>query len=626
MTSSNAPARLAIAGLLALATSVAVHTSGPDADQQRRFIGGVDLVTADFAVVTDDGLQISDLRPEELSLEIDGSAREVYSLQYISLPTPRMGPDGMLAPLPAPYGSNAVSESGRSVVIVIDTESFRPGREIPMREAVSEMLDGLSSVDRVALVTVPYGMMRVDLTTDHSQVRASIQTVAGQAPQGPRRSAAAPDMPDVPGQMQSSDEACRSRRTLEALTSLLDGLPRGEGPNAVVFFSSSLLGPRRDDIRNSFPGACEIILEDFTDVGEAAGRARAQFIVVMPTEVLADSNYAARNINAPGGSANPLEGLEFLEAMTGAPRLTLANMTERPLDRVIHETSGYYLVSFVPEESDLNGQDHGLEIKVTRPDVQVRSRSYLAVEQGAAPDVVPTLTPMDMLRVPRVYRDLPLRTTGYASRGLEGRLNVIAIGEAIETDAAIVAASAALFDTNGRLVAQWTADGTDLGGRTVMAALEAPPGVYRLRFAARDVLGRSGTADADVDITLGQAGMVELSSIVLGVSRPLGEDDMAFMPKLEFTTEPVAIVYLEIYGATAGASLAGGLEISATETGPAIMVAPVALEPTTDGDRFQGTSSIALGALPPGDYVVRVTLGLQGGPQGKVIRTLRKAG
>jgi hypothetical protein len=494
-----------------------------------------------------------------------------------------------------------------------------------MREAISDMLDGLSSVDRVALVTVPFGMTRVDLTTDHAQVRTSMQTVVGQAPQSPTR-AAPPDMPDSPGTLNSSGEACRSRRTLEALASLLGGLPRGEGPNTVVFFSSSLLGARRDDTRNSFPGACEILLEDFTDVGRAAGSARAQFIIVMPTEVLADPIYDARNRDNVGGSSNPLEGLEFLQALTGAPRLTLANMAERPLDRIIHETSGYYLVSFVPEESDLNGQHHGLDISVTRSDTEVRARSYLAVDEGPSPDTIPTLTPIDMLRVARVYRDLPLRTTGYASRGLDGRLNIIAIGEAIEPDAAIVAASAALFDTSGRLVAQWTADGTDLGGRAVMAALEAPPGMYRLRFAARDVLGRSGTADTDIEVTLGQAGMIEMSAIVLGVSRAIGDADPAFMPKLEFTTEAVAIAYLEIYGATAGASVVGGLEISATADGPAIMVAPMSLEPTTDADRFQGTSSIAIGALPPGDYVVRVTLGLEGGAQGRVSRTLRKVG
>jgi VWFA-related protein len=614
-----------VAGFFALAATVDVYTSSPDPSQQRRFIGGVTLITADFVVVDDEGYQISDLRPEEVSLKIDGSTRAVRSLQFISMPTPRLGPEGVLAPLPAPYGSNAVSESGRSVIIVVDTESFRPGREIPMREAIGELLDGLSSVDRVALVTVPYGMIRVDLTTDHSQVRASLQTVSGQAPQAPTRMAP-PDTPDVPGQRSSSDEACRSRRTLEALTALLNGLPRGEGPNSVLFFSSSLLGPRKDDTRNSFPGACEILNEDFMDVGEAAGSARAQFVVVMPSEVMADPIYAARNVGEVGGSTNPMEGLEFLQAITGAPRLTLANVAERPLDRVIHETSGYYLVSFEPEEGDLNGEHHGMEIGVTRPDVNVRSRSFLAVQEGAAPDIIPTITPLDMLRVPRVFRDLPLRTTGYTSRGVDGRLNVLAIGEAIEPDAALVAASAALFDTSGRLVVQWTAEGTDLGRRSAMAALEAPPGDYRLRFAARDALGRSGTADADLKVGLGQAGMIEMSSIVLGVSRRLGDAEPAFMPKLEFTTEPVAIAYLEIYGATAGASVAGGIEISATEDGPAILVSPISLERTTDADRYQGTGSIAIGALPPGDYVIRITLGLEGGVQGKVSRTLRKAG
>ena len=35
-----------------------------------------------------------------------------------------------------PFGSNGIAESGRSFVVVIDDESFRPGRERPIRTAI----------------------------------------------------------------------------------------------------------------------------------------------------------------------------------------------------------------------------------------------------------------------------------------------------------------------------------------------------------------------------------------------------------------------------------------------------------------------------------------------------------
>jgi len=593
-------------GLVAVATTALV--AAPDAGQ-RRFFAGVELVTADFIALDQDGRPITDLRQDEVAVKVDGRSRVVRSLQYVSVARPPAA-GTPATPLPPPYGSNSPDDAGRSFVMVIDDESFRPGKESLMRDAVGKFLDGLSSHDRVALVTVPHGSTRTDLTSDHDRVKEVLQTVVGHAPQ----------------QLDASEEACRTRRTLEALDSLLSGIVNPDGPTSVLFFSSSMLAPRRDAVSTRAPGVCEITTDHFRYVGESAGNARAQFYVIMPTEVMPDPAYEVATFNSPVGSSNPIEGLEHLAGVTGGHRMTLATVEERPLDRVLTETSGYYIVAFEPEPSDRNAEHHGLAIEISRPQVEERARPTIAIPK-ASDDPIPTLTPADMLREARVYRDLPLRTTGFTSRGAAGEEpRVIVMGETINPTDALVAAAAGLFDQQGRLVAQWTANSSDLGQRATLGALTAPPGTYRLRFAARDAEGRTGTADTQVEVGFSGGSGFELSSVVLGLSRPGGAGvGTSFQPRLEFTTEPVAIAYVEIYGGQAGDRVNARVEIAGSLDGEAIVMLPLAVEPTRDPNRFQATGAVPIGGLPPGDYLVRVLVGPEGSVPARVIRTLRKS-
>jgi hypothetical protein len=158
-----------------------------------------------------------------------------------------------------------------------------------------------------------------------------------------------------------------------------------------------------------------------------------------------------------------------------------------------------------------------------------------------------------------------------------------------------------------------------------MGALSAAPGTYRLRAAARDDGGRNGTADTEVHVELTPAGELRLSSVVLGLSRPAGATGTSFQPKLEFTTEPVAITLVEIYGGQEGARVAALVELAQTVNGAPIMTMPLAIESTSDPDRYQATGAVPIGNLPAGDYVVRVVVGLEGQGEGRVMRTIRKS-
>ena len=57
--------------------------------------------------------------------------------------------------------------------------------------------------------------------------------------------------------------------------------------------------------------------------------------------------------------------------------------------------------------------------------------------------------------------------------------------------------------------------------------------------------------------------------------------------------------------------------------GEPLAVNRIALDPTTDPLRFRATGVIPLGALPPGDYIARVTVTADG-QFGRVYRAFRK--
>ena len=369
------------------------------------------------------------------------------------------------------------------------------------------------------------------------------------------------------------------------------------------------------------PGVCELTTDHFEQVGAAASAARAHFYVIQPDDDVAIT--ASRTVETIGGagftgSDNPLAGLEHLSGVTGGHRLQLMTARETNLLRIARETSGYYMLEFVPEPSDRNGRRHAVDLRVARSGVTVRARPTLIIARDDGRTPRPP-SPRDMLRQPRVFRDLPLRVIGYPSSGDGKQIKILAVVEPAEATVKLQDASAGLFDATGKLTAQWTASRDELAAMPLLAALMASPGTYRLRIAATDAQGRAGTADYTVDAALTPTGSLTISGLVLGLSRAGG-----FRPAFQFATEPVATAYLEIYGPLAERAVAVTMEIATTENGPPILTIPAAVSGTSESGRHIATAALPIGALPAGDFVVRAIVTVPGQSAGRVIRTLRK--
>ena len=578
----------------------AVQGGQQPAPQER----GAALLTVDFSVIARDGATVPDLSAKEVSIRVGGRTRAVRSLQLLA--TAGAAPDD--TGLPLPFGTNHISDTGRTLALIIDDDSFVTGRETPLREAVEALIKRLSPSDRLSLINMPYGGVKVPFTTDHARVRSALNSIIGQAP------------PNETG----SQLACRTRRTLESLAGYLDA-QHGirETPLTVMFITGGLAAPRRDAPVSMAPGVCELRQDLFREVGEAAGAARAHFYVIQPgdsmsrptiqeTENIGGSNYR--------GSDNPIEGIEHLVGVTGGIMLPLTNNADGALGRVVRESAAYYSATIDADQSDLTGRVQQLEVKVSRPAVQLRALPHIAFAQRGPGARSANPSVREMLSVSTVFRDLPLRTSGYAALEADGTsLRVVTLTEPVDAGVKFASLVAALFDREGKLVSHWTATNEELQRSLVIGAMPAAPGAYRLRVAAIDTAGRSGTADYELEAEVVQTGSLKVSSLILGLSR-----DGSFSPRLQFSTEPAAIGYLEMYGGAPGTKVSSALEIAATLNGPPLAVAPFAVE-AAGPRRYIATGAIPIGALPPGEYIVRALVGIEGQALTRVIRTLRKA-
>lgn len=559
-------------------------------------------LTVDFTAYGPGGAPVFDLKPEEVQVRIGSRERTVRALELVRLAGPEPAEQ-----IPPPFASSISDRpKSRSLLIVLDDESIRPGREDAYRPAIAQLMASLASSDRVAVVSVPLGGLRLDFTTDHARARAVFNTLGGKAPRTET----------------STDFACRSGRALDALAALIGQMGAGESAVSVLYVASSLSGPTEDrgSARNIGSGMCQILPHRFEQVATAAAQARATFLVLQPEDqMIAPGTVGAADLSG-SRIADLGAGLEHLAGVTGGDLLRLQGPSSATVERMLRESTTYYLATL-----DVEPADRGvarIDVKTSRPGVTIRARPRIALSTPN-PDAgrKTAVTPRDMLRQTRAYGEFGMRAMGFVSSNPgDTRLRLIALAE-VEPGAQVTGAAVGVFDSGGKMVAQWTARPEEISGSTVMGALTVPPGAYRMRVAVTDATGRAATADYDLNATLVTAGPITMSSLVLGVSR-----EGSFMPRMLFSTEPTAIASVELMDVPAGVRPTARFEIARTINGPALSSSPGAITPGQNPTRATVSGALPLAALAPGDYVIRVIVSTPNGPSGRVMRTLRKVG
>ena len=317
--------------------------------QQPQFRGGVELVTVDVRVIGPGGQPVTDLRPEDIALKVDGKVRAIKSLNLLRA------------------GAMSAPAIGRTLILVFDNEHIRPNNQKPAVDGAIKALDALGPGDRVALVTLPNGRVVVNLTTDLAQIRQALPLMIG----GYHDTL---DLPDG-GSMRAERVMC----AMYALRDFFNGLRKLAGPKTIVLVSEGFTceGPSgyRDTRLDGRP--------ELADLAAAAGAARAQVYVIQPSNsMIIDSSRALRKglPDDEGQRRDDAQGtIENIATVTGGDLFRLSATADAVYARVIRETSAYYELAFEPAESDRNGKDHAISVKVSRPKTLVRARPSFSI-------------------------------------------------------------------------------------------------------------------------------------------------------------------------------------------------------------------------------------------------------
>lgn len=548
---------------------------------------------------TGDGEPVLDLKPEEVSIRVDGRPRQIGRMELVRAGTPSGTPaasptSAPPAPaLPPPFETNVTNgaQGGREFLIAVDNEGIASGRDVEVRNAIAKMIGMLTPADRVGLIAMSHGGLNIPPTTQHANVLAALPKLVttGSAAES------------------AADLACRSK----VMLGTLGGFLREGGPERSIIFVSPAMSPiTQETMRRPGTGEgnrpdsaqCEIRMDDLEGLGRTAAASPSALFVVWHAEGIANG------ANRSNGQA----GLENVAGVAGAEWIPLTGVTDAPGTRILRLASAYYVATL----EDAAGAARRVDVRVNRDGVRAVARPMAAASAPAGGRV----TPRDMIRVATVYRDLPLHAAAFVSRQTGGSdLVVLALFEPADANTKLTAASVVFYDQKGTARAQWNAQKDDLQALPVRAASAVPPGAYRMRVAATDAGGRAGTTDVQVRAELPEAPPVKLGSLIMGTDPR--------SPKLQFgASDKQVIGFLPIYGVTKHMEISVTYEIRESESAPPRGTTGGNPIPVPGGapDERMFWGGFGLEPLVPGDYLMRAVVSVNGKEVGAATRTLRK--
>src|SRR5690349_3170760 len=175
-----------VVALFASVLSAAPAPQAPQAPQAPVFRAGVELISVDVTALDGNGRQVTDLTAPEFEVEIDGSKRQVATVEYVRSVDPLRvigaPPKKIVVPDETFSSSNAKgAPRGRLIVLLIDQGNIRSGAARSAMNSAKKFVDTLTPEDRVSVIAVPGPGELVDFTTDHDKVRESLLRVVGSA-------------------------------------------------------------------------------------------------------------------------------------------------------------------------------------------------------------------------------------------------------------------------------------------------------------------------------------------------------------------------------------------------------------------------------------------------------------
>jgi VWFA-related protein len=479
-------ARRARVALVLLAAVALVRADQPPVAGQQQpqqqppvFRGGVRLVRVD-ATVTGKGEQpVADLTAADFEIAEDGVPQKVEQIQFIRLDGKRAAGDETSLEITSPEQAEAEAARDDVRVFAIFLDDYHvdkaPQVTIPLRKGLSLFVNRLWPTDLVAVMDPLTPLSALRFTRSKTQLSLIVNGFEGR--QG--------EMFPIKSVMEEAQwtrgdvRRVRAEVTLSALAALtmkLGGLR--EGRKSIIFVSQ---GPP------TFLGSRDGSLQDLMrEIAQAANRGNVTIYTLDPTGLTMEPRLGDRGT------------LYQLAAETGGRTIINTNDFSAGLNRVLEDTSAYYVLGYTPTRTEDDGKFHKISVKVKRPGVRILARQGYWAPSGkelaaAAESSARVIEP----RVAGALNSLatqnpakrPVDVWVGLSKGQNGRTTTVVTWDQVEPPPPILVAGLdveVLPAAGGTPIPRQTLP-APVAGRTdrTAAVFELDPGSASLRMTAR---------------------------------------------------------------------------------------------------------------------------------------------
>ena len=472
-----------------------------------QFRGGVDLVEVTVSVTDANGRAVRDLTIDDFEVRESGKPQIIALFDRVEIPLPPPVPaDAPRMPaVAADVVSNEFPENGRAFVLILDDLPLEASRTPTLRRLARQFVERHAGPDDLMLVLATSGRTdpTQEFTTDKARVLQAIDSVIGFQFELPPTSPGWTTIKPVPCEQEY--EAVTMLDTMKALATHLASIKRRR--LTVVFMGE---GYQPNPVEDRCP--------DLVQPGEKA------------IEALQRSNITLYAISPLQNAATPSDGSRLLAESTGGfAGFKPYPWTGQEFDRIIQESSHYYLLGYNPTERRSEGQFRSIDVRVGRPGVKISNRQgyvYRTPRPATAPAAPPAREtppplaalldhPLPTPGLPMRVQTIPLRHTDTEARV---QLIVEVAGEDLTFDprdgqfVERIEFATVAFDVKGvrgperssAVNLRLNADGRDRilrSGFRWVSVLELPPGRHDLRIAGHAVTSNlRGSVFVDVDI------------------------------------------------------------------------------------------------------------------------------
>ena len=583
--------------VVGLASAIDVRSAAARADGQtgvtpsaQPLRSGVDLVEIAALVRDQDGRLVTDLTAADFQVIENGTPQMIAAFQRVSMPVRSIG--GGAAPLSSDVASNERATDARIFILVLDALHVAPVRTRVVRDYARQFIERHAGPADLVAVVSPGGLAAAtqDFTSDKARLLAAVGQFAGSkllsASVEIEQEANGLRAPMHQGMDPSDGERTNRVRALASVLDALAGhLARVENRRKSLLLFSEGIDYDMLDVTGKLQRYSSEVMKALDEAIGALMRSNVSMYPIDPRALSsAEGDLVENPVFRPTPSvtqssveaeySGSVRGLRHMAESTGGFAAVDRNDIGPAFERIIEESSDYYILGYTPSKRATPGEPRTIDVRVSRPGTRVVARkgyvapvapargfsSPTAIEEAPFTPNTPVLArnnridipapetsvrpppgvPAELSRLlasPLPRTGLPLRVQAVAFKGSNRKAAVRLVVEVLGRSLAFAERSGRFEEhielalltvddrarasngTSARLDVRVTTDELQrvkATGVRWLTQLDLVPGHYQVRVAGRALgTATSGSIAWDIDVPVFESDRLTMSGVTL---------------------------------------------------------------------------------------------------------------